>query len=117
MEERDVPISQEFKERLPENQIEQAKILGEAFLNRIGLDRRCIVLTGTPNTGLNSTEIAQVLATALHTRFVAPRIEGLSTLDGGHLNSRSAELWSAAFVEALTPILNECLGPLVGSTG
>src|SRR6478736_72625 len=83
MEERDVPISQEFKERLPENQIEQAKILGETFLNRIGLDRRCIVLTGTPNTGLNSTEIAQVLATALHTRFVAPRIEGLSTLDGG----------------------------------
>jgi hypothetical protein len=116
MEERDVPISQEFKERLPENQIEQAKILGEAFLNRIGLDRRCIVLTGTPNTGLNSTEIAQVLATALHTRFVAPRIEGLSTLDGGHLNSRSAELWSAAFVEALTPILNECLGPSAGST-
>jgi hypothetical protein len=117
MEERDVPISQEFKERLPENQIEQAKILGEAFLNRIGLDRRCIVLTGTPNTGLNSTEIAQVLATALHTRFVAPRIEGLSTLDGGHLNSRSAELWSAAFVEALTPILNECLGPSAGPTG
>ena len=117
MEEREVPIGQEFKERLPEYQIEQAKILGEMFLNRIGLDRRCVVLTGTPNTGLNSTEVAQVLATALRTRFIAPRIEGLSTLGGGHLNSRSAELWSAAFVEALTPILNECLGPLVGSTG
>jgi hypothetical protein len=84
MEERDVPISQSSRKRLPENQIEQARS-GETFLNRIGLDRRCIVLTGTPNTGLNSTEIAQVLATALHTRFVAPSIEGLSTLDGGHL--------------------------------
>jgi hypothetical protein len=109
-EEREVPVSQEIKERLPQSEIERAKTIGEMFLNRIGLDRRCVVFTGTPNSALNSTEVAGVLATALHTRFLAPKIDGLGTLDGVHLNSRSAELWSAAFLEALTPIVNECLG-------
>jgi ferredoxin len=109
-EEREVPVDQEFKERLSESEIEHAKPIGEMFLNRIGLDRRCVVLTGTPNSALNSTEVAEVLATALHTRFLAPKIDGLGTIDGGHMNSRSAELWSAAFLEALTPIVNECLG-------
>jgi hypothetical protein len=117
MEEREVPNNQEFKERLPQYHIDRAKIIGEMFLNDIGLDQRCVVFTGTPNSALNSTEIAEVLATALHTRFLAPKIDGLGTLDGGHMNSRSAELWSAAFLEALTPIVNECLGQLPGSEG
>jgi hypothetical protein len=109
-EERDVLVGQEVKDRLPQYHIERAKTIGEMFLNRIGLDRRCVVFTGIPNSALNSTEVAEVLATALHTRFLAPKIDGLATLDGGHLNSRSAELWSAAFLEALTPIVNECFG-------
>jgi ferredoxin len=114
----EVPIDQEIKERLPQFEIERAKTIGEMFLNRIGLNRRCVVLTGIPTNGLNSTEVAKVLATALHTRFLAPKIDGIATVDRGHLNSRSAELWSAAFVEALTPIVNECLdGQLVGSRG
>jgi len=109
-EEREVPIDQEIKERVPQFEIERAKTIGEIFLNRIGLDRRCVVFTGIPSNGKNLTEVAEVLATALHTRFLAPKIDGLATVDGGHLNSRSAELWSAAFVEALTQIVNECLG-------
>jgi hypothetical protein len=109
-EEREVPVDQEIKERVPEFEIERAKPIGEMFLNRIGIDRRCVVFTGIPNSALNSIEVAEVLATALHTRFLAPKIDGLGTIDGGHLNSRSAELWSAAFLDALTPIVNECLG-------
>jgi hypothetical protein len=116
LEEREVPID-ENKERLPQFEIERAKTIGEMFLTRIGLDRRCVVLTGIPANGPNFTEVAEVLSTALHTRFLAPDIDGIATVDGGHLNSRSAELWSAAFVEALTPIVNECLGQLVGSGG
>jgi len=110
IEEREVPIDQEIKERLPQFEIERAKTIGEMFLNRIGLDRRCVVLTGIPTNGLDSTEVAEVLATALRTRFLAPKVDGIATVDGGHLNWRSSELWSAAFVEALTPIMNECLG-------
>src|SRR2546429_1098165 len=94
---REVPIDQ-LKEPLPQFEVERAKTIGEMFLNRIGLDRRCVVFTGIPTNGLNLTEVAEVLATALRTRFLAPKIDGLATVDGGHLNSRSAELWSAAFV-------------------
>jgi hypothetical protein len=115
-EEREVPIDQN-NEHLPQDVIYFAKIIGETFLNRIGLDRRCVVFTGIPANGPNLTEAAEVLATALHTRFLAPKIDGLATVDGGHFNSRSAELWSAAFVEALTPIVNECLGPVVETRG
>jgi len=111
VEEREIPVDPASAQGLPQSEIERAKTVGEMFLNRIGLDRRCVVLTGIPTNGLNSPEIAEVLATALHTRFLAPKIDGLATVDGGHFNSRSAELWSAAFVEALTPIVTECLGP------
>jgi ferredoxin len=83
IEEREVPVDQEIKERLPQDHIERAKVIGEMFLNRIGLHRRCVVFTGIPTSGLNSTEIAEVLATGLHTRFLAPKIDGLATLDGG----------------------------------
>jgi hypothetical protein len=76
-EEREVPVDQEIKERLPQFEIERAKPIGEMFLNRIGLDRRCVVFTGTPNSALNSIEVAEVLATALHTRVLAPKIDGL----------------------------------------
>jgi hypothetical protein len=111
VEEREIPVDPASAQGLPEFEIERAKAIGEMFLNRIGLDRRCVVFTGIPTNGLNSPEVAEVLATALHTRFLAPKIDGLATVDGGHFNSRSAELWSAAFVEALTPIVTECLGP------
>jgi hypothetical protein len=77
--EREVPVDQEIKERLPQFEIERAKTIGEVF-------------AGIPTNGLNSTEVAEVLATALHTRFLAPKIDGIATVDGGHLNSRSAEL-------------------------
>jgi hypothetical protein len=30
-------------------------------------------------------------------------------VDGGHLNAASAERWSGQLVEALTPILHDCL--------
>jgi Envelope integrity protein A len=76
----------------------------------VGIESVTLRSVHRPNSALNSIEVAEVLATALHTRFLAPKIDGLGTIDGGHLNSRSAELWSTAFLEALTPIVTECLG-------
>ena len=35
--------------------------------------------------------------------------EGLSTVEGSHLNRDSAERWSAEFLNALTPLLPPCL--------
>jgi hypothetical protein len=93
----------------------RVKDLGERFLADVGLDRRCVVLTGTPNSRLDSTSIAESLAAALGTRSIFPPMDGLATLDGAHLDPASAERWSGQFVEALTPILAECLAPNPGT--
>jgi hypothetical protein len=82
--------------------------MGEQFLRQIGLNRQCVVLTATPND-LDTTAIASVLATALGTRSIFPPADGLATLDGTHLNLESAERWSGLFVQALTPILKDCI--------
>src|SRR5258708_5359597 len=76
------------------------KIWTKKFLHEVGLDRRCVVLTGTPNSDLNSVGIAGQLAVALKTRSIFPPADGLATLEGGHLNSASAERWSGQLVEA-----------------
>jgi len=44
---------------------------------------------------------------ALSTSWIFPAVDGLATMDGGHLNTASAERWSAQFLEALTPILQD----------
>jgi hypothetical protein len=97
------------KATIAADEFEKAKALGEKFLHEAGLDRKCVVLTGTPNSMLDSVGIAKTLATALETSAIFPSSEGLATVGGGHLNLQSAERWSREFVEALTPILKECL--------
>lgn len=105
-----IPIGPDTDERLAQYRLEQAEDIGELFLRRIGIDRRCVVLTGIPNSRLNSPEIAEALAASLHTWSLTPKVGDLATLDRGHLNQRSAELWSAAFLAALTPAIDLCLG-------
>jgi hypothetical protein len=107
VDEREAQIGQAV--RLTQAQIEGAKIIGETFLRHVGLRRECVVLTGIPNSLWNSPEVAEALAAGLHTRLVTPKVDGIATIDGTHLNLRSAELWSTAFLEALTPIIDECL--------
>jgi hypothetical protein len=108
-EERAVPVDRVGDRTLSSDEFERAKELGNKFLQEIGLSRRCVILTGTPNTYHDSVGIAKVLAAALGTRSIFPSGDGLATLDGGHLNLASAERWSGQFVEELTPILKECI--------
>jgi hypothetical protein len=89
--------------------IDRAKVVGETFINAVGVSRNCIVLTGVANSVLNSPWIAQQLATMLKTRSIFPAIDGLSTTDGAHFNYASAERWSSRLIEQLTPILQDCL--------
>src|SRR5262249_16021214 len=74
-----------------------------------GLDRQCVILTGTPNSFLDSTAIAMALAASLRTNSIFPPVDGLATLDGVHLNLASAERWSGQFVQAMTSILQKCV--------
>src|SRR5262249_33130326 len=109
IEEKAVPIDGTSERTITPEELEKAKVVGEQFLREIGLDRRCGVLTGTPNTDLNPTDFVRDLATALKTNSILPSWEGLSTLDGGHLNLASAERWSHELIESLTPILQDCM--------
>jgi hypothetical protein len=107
--EKAVPFDGKFENSVPSEEIAKAINLGERFLRDVGLNRACVVITGTPNTFYDSVGIAQTLAAALKTNSLFPSSAGLSTLDGVHLNLASAELWSGRFVEGLSPILNACL--------
>ena len=107
--ERTIPIDSTTQKPLAPERIELSKQLGEKFLGEVGLNRRCVVLTGVPNPLADTRAIAETLATALATSSIFPPVDGLATVDGGHLNTASAERWSAQFVEALTPILKRCV--------
>jgi hypothetical protein len=109
IEEKSIPIDRSAQTTLPSHILAQAQKIGEKFLEQIGLDRQCVVLTGTPNSPLDSTGIAKALAASLKTNSIFPSIDGLSTLDGVHLNLASAERWSAQFVQAMGPILQKCI--------
>jgi hypothetical protein len=85
------------------------------FVGRLPVDRRCVVLTIVPYGKTKRAE-AQAIAQALGTPFIAPSIEGLTTFDGSHLDSRSAALWSAAFLEAAGPELERCAGGATAAT-
>lgn len=87
--------------------------LAEAFLARLPVARQCIVLTIVPYDATKRAE-AQAIAQALNLPFVAPELDGLTTFDGSHLDSRSAALWSAAFLQAAGPQLERCAGAGAG---
>ncbi len=108
-----VPLDRSTQRPIAPEDLSQAKDLGEKFLDAVGLDRHCVVLTGIPNSELDAPEIAGTLAAALKTRSISPPMDGLSTIEGSHLSLASAERWSAEFVAALTPILRDCISPAV----
>lgn len=80
-----------------------------AFLAETGLAPRCLVLTSVPNSKLDAEAVAAALAEALGARLLIPRVPGLRTLDGSHLDAESAERWSGAFLAGLEPVLRACL--------
>ena len=83
--------------------------LAQRFVGQLPVDRGCVVLTIVPYGKTKRAE-AMAIAQALGTPFIAPQIEGLTTFDGSHLDSRSAALWSAAFLDAAGPLLERCAG-------
>ncbi len=83
--------------------------LAHRFVDTLGVERECLILTIVPNSRTRRAE-AEAIAQALGARFVAPSVEGLTTFDGSHLDSRSAALWSSAFLEAAGPLLERCVG-------
>lgn len=84
---------------------------GERFLQSQSIARQCVVLTWVPDSTpspFDNMDTAAAIASRLGTRFIMPQLDGLVTYDGSHLDSPSAERWSAAFLDQLAPILSEC---------
>lgn len=82
--------------------------LGQEFVSNLPVDRQCVILTIAPWEATKTSE-ARAIADALKLDLVAPKLEGLRTLDGDHLDPESAQRWSAAFFEAAGPRIRQCL--------
>ena len=82
---------------------------GAAFISELTAGGACIILTNTPQSNTTSGT-ARSLADRLGLPLVAPRLDGLKTFDGSHLDVDSARRWSAAFVESAAPLLRACVG-------
>jgi hypothetical protein len=93
--------------------LDRARVLrdaayAEAFLSKLPVARECVVLTQAPWNATNAAE-ARAIAAALNLDLVTPKVEGLHTFDGDHLDRASAERWSAAFFKAAGPRMLRCL--------
>jgi hypothetical protein len=69
---------------------------------------RCVILTNVPYPDTKMGD-AEAIAAGAGLPLVAPRLEGLYTTDGYHLDRASADRWSRAFLEAAGPEIRSCL--------
>ncbi len=107
--EQSVPLNDFLQHEFSDNEFKAAVDFGEKFLREININRDCVVFTGIPNNDQDAPAIATRLAQRLGTHLVLPKVEPLFVLDDLHLNFDSAERWSAAFLNELTPVLQRCL--------
>lgn len=95
---------------VPEEDVLRAIEVANRFVERLGLDRNCVILTGVPTPRTNAEVVAARLATSLGTPWVQPDVLGLMVYDDLHMTQPSAERWSAALMAAIDPIISRCLG-------
>ncbi len=89
--------------------IAEAAAQARGFLARHGLDPACTILTVVPSAHDNEA-LGAGIAAAIGAPWINPPMEGLSTVDGAHLDVPSAARWSAAFWAEAAPVLARCLG-------
>ena len=88
--------------------------LGEAFLAKLAVDRRCVIATLVPTVN-SKVEEARAIAARLGLDLIAPNVDGMRTFDGSHLDQASAERWSAQFLAEAGPRIRECVGDKSGA--
>ena len=69
---------------------------------------KCVILTNVPYPETRSGN-AEAIAAGAGLPLVAPRLEGLYTSDGYHLDRPSADRWSQAFLAEAGPKIRSCL--------
>jgi hypothetical protein len=84
------------------------------FLDGLGVAPGCVILTYVPSTE-NNRRLANAIAASVGLDLLAPRGEGLRTIDGSHLDRDSAETFTTDFLELAGPRLERCLnGEMAG---
>jgi hypothetical protein len=84
--------------------------LAREFFSRHELKAGCVILTAIP-TGYDFSGLARAIAEALGTPYINPAIDGLTMIDGAHLDAPSASAWSERFWIEATPTITRCLKP------
>ncbi|HTZ69006.1 MAG TPA: hypothetical protein VMB83_16370 [Roseiarcus sp.] len=69
---------------------------------------KCVILTNVPYPETRIGD-AEAIAAGVGLPLVAPKLDGLYTSDGYHLDRSSADRWSKAFLEAAGPEIRSCL--------
>jgi hypothetical protein len=100
------PVS--YDDSVDQNKVESYTALGKDYLPSLSPNRGCMILTIIPTV---KTEIATAksVAAGLGLNLVAPRLDGLITFDHVHLDTDSAQRWSAAFLDDAGPQIRKCL--------
>jgi len=78
------------------------------FVSELGVPRECVIFTYVPPK-ISDRATVQSLAMAVGVPFVSPKLDGLHTFDGSHLDRSSAQRFTAAFFDEAAPLLQRCL--------
>jgi len=97
-----------YREEVDQHKLASYTALGGEYLPTLPVDRACIIFTIVPTVDTDFGT-AQAIAAALGSKLIAPKLAGLNTFDHSHLDQRSAERWSAAFLDAAEPQIQRCL--------
>lgn len=100
------PVS--YDEKVDRHKLASYTALGKQFLPNLTPIRECTILTVVP-TVKTDISTAEGVASALGFTLVSPRLAGLATFDGIHLDSESTQRWSAAFFQKAGPQIRQCL--------
>jgi len=83
----------------------------ERFITGLDIAPKCVLLTVVPSATTRRDE-AEWLAEQLQLPLISPRLSGLRTFDGSHLDAISSEAWSRAFLQAAGQSIKDCVeGP------
>ena len=82
--------------------------LARQFVASLSVDPACVFLTVVPYPGTRHAE-AKAIAAALGSELIDPRLDGLRTFDGSHLDRPSSDRFSSAFYEFAGPQIRQCL--------
>ena len=88
--------------------LDESVLAANAFIDGLGLNRDCIILTLTPRTDTPSV-FAAALSRELELPLITPELSGLLTIDHSHLDKVSAERWSSAFLTEFDQHLKRCI--------